>query len=101
MTGLDLWRTVFITAAAVGQTFFVLLYVTFPWWRSFLGRALFIKAITFAILLDVAVVGRIWDWGSEQATIVTLYGVVAFGIWSQTSAFIRVMLTNRRETWDD
>lgn len=89
MTSLDLWRTVTIGTAAVGQTLFVAFYVTLPWWRTFLGRALFTFATLFALLVDVAVCGRVWDWPGEDACIVALYGLVALGVWGQLIAFIR------------
>ena len=92
---LDWWRTVTISLAAVGQTLFVLLYMTYPWYRTFLGRALFIKALTFVLLLDVAVAGSIWNWNHEEKWIVLLYGLTAFGIWAQLIAFLRQKTTPR------
>lgn len=89
MYSIDFWRTVTITGAALGQTLFVVLYLTFPWWKTFLGRALFLKAVTFCVLLDVAVAGRVWDWPGEDATFVCLYGAVALGVWAQFAAFLR------------
>ena len=84
---IDFWRGVLIAAAALGQTLFVLLYMTFPWYRTFLGRALFIKALTFMLLLDTAAAGRVWDWPHEDVWIITLYGLTALGIWAQFTAF--------------
>lgn len=84
---IQMWRAALIALAATGQTLFVLLYMTFPWYRTFLGRALFIKALTFMLLLDVAAVGRIWDWPHEEIWILALYGLTAFGIWAQFTAF--------------
>jgi hypothetical protein len=87
MGDIELWKGVTVVSAAVGQTLFVLLYVTFPWYRTFLGRALFIKAVTFAVMIDVAVAGMIWDWEHEHATLIVMYGCTAFGIWAQLTAF--------------
>lgn len=87
MTDLNWWRMVLIGAAAAGQSLFVLLYMTFPWYRTFLGRALFIKALTFSLLLDAAFAGRLWDWPHEDKTIIVLYGLTVFGIWAQFTAF--------------
>lgn len=94
--GIDFWRTTAIISAAIGQTLFILLYVTFPWWRTFLGRALFYKALSFGVLLDVAVMGRMFDWKYEDATFVCLYFLLSTGIWVQFGAFIRVKATGRR-----
>jgi hypothetical protein len=41
----------------------------------------------------------IWDWTNEDATFVVLYGFLALGIWVQFFAFLRVMLTSRRDDW--
>lgn len=92
---LDFWRTFGIVAAAIGQTAFALLYVTFPWWRNFLGRALFFKGASFAIVLDVQVIGRMKDWAHEDVTFVVLYCLLAVAIWVQTFTFLRVRMSAR------
>lgn len=89
MWDIDTWRTVAITSAAVGQTLFVGFYCTLTWWRTFLGKALFSKALVFAVLLDIAVAGRVWDWPHEDGTIVACYTLVSAGIWLQFAAFVR------------
>lgn len=94
---IDFWRTAGIAMAAIGQTAFVLLYLTFPWWEKFLGRALFFKAVTFALLVDIAVLGRVLDWDFEDVTFVVLYWITALGIWAQFVAFLRVRLQHRQD----
>jgi hypothetical protein len=89
MGDIEFWRTTTITVAALGQTLFVALYLTFPWYRSFLGRALFFKAVAFGVLLDIASVARLSGWLNNDALFVTLYGLLAVGIWVQLGAFIR------------
>lgn len=91
---MNFWRTVTIITAAIGQTLFVALYLTWPWWKEFLGRALFTKAVSLGALLDVAVIGRLTDWPKEDFTFVTLYGLVALGIWIQLIAFLRVRMSS-------
>lgn len=76
--------------AALGQTCFILLYATFPWWRSFLGRVLFVKSLTIGLLLLVAEVGRFLNWPYEGWAIVVAGAAVAVGIWGQVVAFICV-----------
>ena len=88
MFDLEWWKVITIVSAGVGQSLFVMLYLTFPWYRTFLGRALFIKAFLFALMIDVAVAGLVWDWEHEEATLVTMYGATAFGIWAQFTAFV-------------
>lgn len=82
------WYTTIAIVASVGQTLFVLLYMTFPWFETFLGKALFIKALTLALLLDVALAGTLWDWPHEEIWIVGLYGLTSVGIWAQFAAFL-------------
>lgn len=94
--GIDFWRTAGIIFTAVGQTAFVLSYLLWPWWKNFLGRALFFKAIAFAVLVDVAVIGRMIDWRYEDATFVALYWVLGFGVWFQFFSFLRVRLQHRQ-----
>lgn len=94
---LDFWRTAGLALAAVGQTAFVLLYLTFPWWRQFLGRALFFKAAALALLTDVAIAGRIYDWPREEETFIVLYWVLALGIWAQFFAFLVIRLRHRQD----
>lgn len=93
---LAFWRLATITTAAVGQTLFVILYATFPWWRTFMGRALFLKAVAFALLVDIAIVGSLIDWKGEDVTFVTLYGALAVGIWGQLLAFAHVRFNGRQ-----
>ena len=82
------WYTAIALVAAVGQTLFVLLYMTFPWYETFLGKALFAKALTLALLLDVALIRAIFEWDRDGVWIVSLYGLAALGIWAQFLAFL-------------
>ena len=50
---LEGWRILTISMAAVGQTLFVLLYMTFPWYKTFLGRALFISNLFIYIINNI------------------------------------------------
>lgn len=92
-TDIEFWRSGGLLASALGQTVFALLYLTFPWWKTFLGKALFFKAASFAVVMNVLLLGRTIDWPHEDATFVALYWVLAFGIWVQAFAFLR---TRRR-----
>jgi len=94
---IDFWRTTGLLTAATGQTAFVILYATFPWWKKFLGRALFFKAVALGTLADVAILGRIFDWKYEDQTFVILYWLLALGVWAQFLAFLRVRLQHRQQ----
>lgn len=84
---LDWWWSAGLIFAAVGQTLFTLLYMTYPWYRTFLGRALFIKALTLMLLLDVVVMIH-FGWYRHNATLVVMLGLTAVGIWGQFTAFL-------------
>lgn len=85
----DQWANVMLVLCALGQTLFVLLYLTFPWWRSFLGRALFYGTATFALLIDTAVLSKMVDWPHKDLTRLGIFTLLAFGIWWQFFAFLR------------
>ena len=57
----EVWEDVPIIVSALGQTAFVLIYSirgfgAGQWWRDFIGRALFLKSLALAMLLDLLVV---------------------------------------------
>ena len=97
---LNFWRTFALIAAAVGQTAFVLLYMTFPWYSTFLGRALFGKALALVLIVDFAALSRVFDFGRSDLAFSLLYGVLALGICWQFIAFFRVRLAGWRDEQD-
>lgn len=96
--GLDynFWRTAMLLGVAVGQTLFVILYATFPWYKTFLGRALFVKALTLAAITDVFIASRIWEFGSADEVFIILYFLLGFGVWFQFFAFLKVRHDSRK-----
>lgn len=87
MNDLNTWRTVIASISAVAQTAFVLLYLTWPWWRTFLGRALFYNAATLAITFDLITYARLTNRGRDDLLFAIVYGVLATGIVAQLVAF--------------
>lgn len=92
---IDSWRTLLLGAVAIGQTLFVSLYATFPWWRSFLGKALFFKALALGILVDMYMIYRLFPFPHADVVFVVLYAMLAAGVWFQFFAFLRVRLEHR------
>lgn len=86
-----------IGGAAVGQTLFCVLYTTLPWWRSNVGRALFLKAVTLAIFVDAVAVRVFFPDTITQQMALYLYGLVAAAIWYQLIALIRVRLKAKQD----
>lgn len=94
---IDFWRTAALAFAALGQTLFVLLYLlAFPWWESFLGRALFSKAFVLAFVMDFFIVGRLLGFGTNDMAYFVLYSLLGLAVWAQTVAFLRVRLAGRQ-----
>lgn len=48
---IGIWMTVI---AAIVQTIFILTYATRPWWKSRVGRALFIKSLSLSVALWIS-----------------------------------------------
>lgn len=82
--------------AAVVQTCFVLIYGVSPWWRHFVGRALFIKSASLAIILWLTVVNHylVYDYQLQVSVIATW--VVALGICFQFAALMAQRRIDRR-----
>ena len=86
---IDSWRHLAIITAAIPQTMFVITWGLLPWWKDFVGRALFFKSASFAILLDAAAAYIFLEGKYEDATIVGLYWLVALSCWWQFGALLK------------
>lgn len=74
-------------AAAIGQNLFLVLWLTLPWWRAWVGRALMVKALALAAFLNVAIVHQHVDpYPAQQLVVMVLFLGVTVGIWSQVAA---------------
>jgi len=93
----ELWRTSALLAAGVGQACFIALYATFPWWRSFLGRALFYKSLTLGLLTNAFLLARFKIIPVSDEVFIFIYSLLAVGVWWQFFAFLRVLLRSRRQ----
>lgn len=101
MGSMDLWRTIMLGVAALGQCFFILLYMTFPWWRSYLGRALFSRALMLTVLMTFAWLGRVYNFGRDDLAFIVLYTLLAAGIWFEFSAFATIIIRDGHRYWVD
>lgn len=101
MLSLETMRTIALSFVAIGQTCFVLLYATFPWWRSILGKALFYKALTLGVIVDMFFVVRLLpEWPYWDNVFVGLYFVLGTGVWLQFAVFLYIAMTRNRAEWD-
>jgi hypothetical protein len=92
------WTRRLVYAAAVGQTLFVVLWATLPFYRTWVGRALMIKSLSLMIYLDwaVAVINGWVPESHRQNIAVVLFGLITVGIWSQLVAILVEMMRGRR-----
>lgn len=73
--------------AAAGQTLFMLMWMTLPWWRAWVGRALMVKSVAMGLFLVSAVVHHHVDtYAWEPVVVLLLFAGVTLGIWSQVLA---------------
>ena len=73
--------------AAVGQSAFVVMWASFPWWRQWIGRALMTKSVSLCALLWLIILGAYHPdhWG--RATMRDLlFGLMCVGVWFQVWA---------------
>lgn len=93
------WGAVAVGAlwvATVGQTVFVVVYACRPWWRHFVGRALFTKSVSLAAVLWATLLPRYWDYPFRLQVMAVLTGVVAAAILAQTVALFAQQHIDRR-----
>ena len=90
-----------IWAAGVAQTVFVVLYGTVPWYRNFIGRALFYKSLTLAVFIDHALFDFYVDYAHEDAVETFIHLAVAAAIVYQCYALIRQQWTDGRWRRDE
>lgn len=90
------WSLRLLYAAAIGQTLFVVLWATRPWYRLWIGRALMVKSATLMIYLDWAVL-VVNGWSANRALMaVVLFGLITVGIWTQLAALSYEMSRARK-----
>lgn len=84
-----------IITCFVGQTVFIAMYATVPWWRNYIGQALFLKSLSFWLLTLAASFGVAFNYKYEDEVLIALYWVVAATAWYQAASITR----QRREAF--
>lgn len=76
-------------SAAIGQTLFLALWATKPWWKTLIGRAVMTKGVALFLVLWFWIIGLYFPDHPYRTEIrdVLLF-LVAFGIWAQVVAFV-------------
>ena len=90
--------TVLLHISAIGQTAFVILWATRPWYREWIGRALMVKSFSLMLFLDRALVLSYLEPRPSRAPLWTtiLFGFVTLGIVTQLAALVYEMWRGRR-----
>jgi hypothetical protein len=84
------WAIRLLHISAVGQTLFVLIWATLPWWRTFIGRALMVKSVALMLYLDWSVLVYHYGPFNNQNTIgLLLFAFITVGILTQLSVLSR------------
>ena len=75
--------------AAIGQTIFVILWASMPWWREWVGRALMTKSAALCAVLWFMVAGfYLGDYPFRDELRLALILAVTCGIWLQVFAIM-------------
>jgi hypothetical protein len=82
------WGLTALWIAAVVQTCFVVTYGLSPWWRHFVGRALFSKSASLAIILWLTVVNHYLTYDYQLQVSVVATWVVTASICFQFAALV-------------
>lgn len=80
-----------VYAAAPPVTVFVVLYgFTTPWWTTWIGRALLVSSIGFALLLDLSAAYQLLgaDYLGRAAVRLTVLSIVCAGAWLKLIALL-------------
>jgi hypothetical protein len=88
---------------AVPVTLVPIVYTTFfPWWKTSLGRALFIKSLGLAALVDLAVTFDLWgQYLPLGHAAFDVYTIVTFGVTYQLVVMVKIWWQTRSQRKDE
>ena len=92
------WEVVLLSAAGLPATLFVFAYgFAAPWWRSVIGRALWVSDLSLALLLDLALVAYWLHFELPAWARLSIYALVAVGAWLRLGAVANNQILKRRD----
>lgn len=70
---------------------FPIVYAFRPWRQSAIGRALMVKAVGMALLIDISIIYNVLgdNYPLRNLVRVIVYALIVVGIWSQFIAMLR------------
>lgn len=81
-----------LCVAAIPCTLFPLVFgLTSPWYRSLIGRALLVKSVGLAMLVDISLAYRIFgaEYQGRDVIRIGVFALITVGAWMQFIAIIR------------
>lgn len=87
------------TATAPAAAFVVAYGMTARWWRSLMGRGLFVQAAATSLVLSL-VSGATFlgpDFPGRPYVRVVVYGLITVGLWAQLITYLVTVARVRRE----
>jgi hypothetical protein len=90
---------IFIIIGAIATTSFPILYSFVPWYASQVGRVLMLKAMTFALLMDIILLFQFWR-PTDILTVfwiqVFMYSLISVQATAMSFLLIRLNFRNRK-----
>lgn len=99
---LDTIALALLVIAVPPVNMFPVVYAFRPWRSTLIGRALMVKAIGLAVMVDVGVLGLVLgpDYAARPYVRVVAFALVVTGIWFQFIAMVRAPHMHRRDDDD-
>lgn len=88
-----------VWVGAIAQTIFLAMWLTLPWWREWVGRALMVKSLALGVYLDSVLIHEylVPDYAAEPYVRTLLFLLIVLGICSQVVALGYEMVKARRQ----
>lgn len=99
----ELVAVLLIFAVATAQSAFIVIYgIWSPWWRTWLGRAVFTKGLGLALLADLALAHNLLgeEYPGRDVIRLTIFTLLAVGAWLQLAVLISEKRKPRRDRPD-
>lgn len=91
MTGADMAAVAILCLTAPAITLFSILYgLLSPWYRSLMGRALFVSSSGLALLVDISLVYQFLgdDYALRDAVRLSVFSYICLGAWLKLTALV-------------
>ena len=87
------WIQICLIIAAVCTTVFPLLFACSPWYKSSLGRAIMLRSVAFALIIDLTAVFQFWQ--TDNIMLLFWVNAVSFSLVTIASIILTWQLWER------